>query len=377
MGKNGWGALCLGSVGKRALLKPTIIRVILVSVIFLCVGFSFQKKLANCHWFRIKHSLQLFFQVFNVYSWFMQTILGYKGAIGKSLALALKKYTRNVRLVSREPAAGDANLGELMAANLLSEQGTADAVAGSSVVYLTVGLPYQTKIWEAQWPVLMRNVLRACERHEAKLVFFDNVYMYGKVAGAMTEATPFRPVSRIGEVRAGIALEMLEAMAKGKINGLIARSADFYGPGVQHSYLCQMVIKRLKEGKKAQLMANRHTLHSYTYTPDAAYATVLLGNTPEAFQQTWHLPTDPDTLTGEGMVQLVASVLKVKPRATVLPTWSLALLSPFVPMVRENMEMLYQNQYDYVFDSQKFLNAFPAFTYTPYEEGVRETVFYR
>ena len=30
----------------------------------------------------------------------------------------------------------------------------------------------------------------------------------------------------------------------------------------------------------------------HPYTPDAARAVALLGNTPDAFNQVWHLPTD-------------------------------------------------------------------------------------
>ena len=51
----------------------------------------------------------------------------------------------------------------------------------------------------------MRNVVAACQSKNARLVFFDNVYMYGRVAGAMTETTPISPCSRKGGVRARIA----------------------------------------------------------------------------------------------------------------------------------------------------------------------------
>ena len=39
--------------------------------------------------------------------------------------------------------------------------------------------------------------------------------------------------------------------------------------------------------------------HSYTYTPDAAAATAVLGNTEDAFNQVWHLPTAPNPFTGK------------------------------------------------------------------------------
>jgi len=48
--------------------------------------------------------------------------------------------------------------------------------------------------------------------HQAKLVFFDNIYMYDPdYLDAMTEETPIRPVSKKGVVREKIARMLLEA----------------------------------------------------------------------------------------------------------------------------------------------------------------------
>jgi nucleoside-diphosphate-sugar epimerase len=125
----------------------------------------------------------------------MQTILGSGGAIGIELAKALTAYTKNIRLVSRHPEKVNAT-DELMQADLLIEDEVRKAVEGSSVVYLTAGLPYDKKVWKTQWPVIMTNVIAACKQHQAKLVFFDNVYMYDKnYLSGMTEETPVNPPS--------------------------------------------------------------------------------------------------------------------------------------------------------------------------------------
>ena len=108
--------------------------------------------------------------------------------------------------------------------------------AVSAVVYLPVGLKYDLKAWQALWPRIMDNTIEACKRARAKLIFFDNVYMYGKVSGPMTEETPFNPCAKKGEVRAQIATALLEQMKTGGLVALIARSADFYGPKCQKQY---------------------------------------------------------------------------------------------------------------------------------------------
>src|SRR6476646_1977201 len=130
----------------------------------------------------------------------MQTILGANGAIGKSLAKELQRYTDKVRLVSRHPKKvneGD----ELVTADLNNAAQTDAAVQGSEVVFLTAGLDYKLKVWQAQWPEIMRNVITACKKHNAKLVFFDNIYMYDKNSlDNITENAPINPPSKKGKI---------------------------------------------------------------------------------------------------------------------------------------------------------------------------------
>src|SRR5690606_15950706 len=125
----------------------------------------------------------------------MQTILGAGGAIGVELAKALIQYTDLIRLVSRNPVRVNPS-DELFQADLTNKEEVRQAVKGSSVVYLTVGFPYSAKVWQEVWPKTMRNTIDACKEHQAKLVFFDNIYMYdpGFLEG-MNEETPINPPS--------------------------------------------------------------------------------------------------------------------------------------------------------------------------------------
>ena len=302
----------------------------------------------------------------------MQTILGSGGIIANHIAKSLPLYTANIRLVSRNPKAVTGKE-ELVSADLTSPDQVMKAVKGSEVVYLTAGLQYNIKVWQEQWPLLMQNVINACKENGSKLVFFDNVYMYGKVVGPMTEETPFNPVSRKGEVRAKIATMILDEVAKGSLTALIARSADFYGPETSNSFLNMMVFENLKKGKAAQFMISKSAKHSFTYTPDAGKATALLGNTPSAYNQTWHLPSDMNVLTGEQIVSIACNELKMKPKITVLPKLMIQMAGLFNPIIKETVEMLYQNDSEYIFDSGKFDKAF-SFDKVLYHEGIRGTL---
>jgi len=301
----------------------------------------------------------------------MQTILGSGGPIGTELAKALRNYTTVIRLVSRNPRKVNPE-DELMAGDLLDYAVVDEAVKGSEVVYLTIGFPYSYKYWKKYWPKLVADVIKACKENQAKLVFFDNVYMYGKVDGWMTEETLSNPCSKKGEVRAQIAELLLEEIKKENIQGLIARSADFYGPRAHNTYTNAMVFERIKDGKKPQVLINPMARHSYTYTPDAARAMVLLGNTEEAYGQVWHLPTDSDVLTGEEFLYHANQVTGKENRYSVMTPFMINMASLFSPVIKETKEMLYQFKNDYLFSSSKFDEKF--FKATSYKKGIKATM---
>lgn len=113
----------------------------------------------------------------------MVTILGAGGPVADSLTTALARQhpEEPIRLVGRKPTATKfpgATI-ELLPADLTNPEATQKAVAGARIAYLVAGLEYNVDVWRESWPRLMNNVLDACRRHQTRLVFFDNVYMYG------------------------------------------------------------------------------------------------------------------------------------------------------------------------------------------------------
>jgi nucleoside-diphosphate-sugar epimerase len=303
----------------------------------------------------------------------LQTILGSGGAIGTPLARELKEYTGRIRLVSRNPKKVNES-DELFTVDFKDLTQIDKAVEGSDVVYITVGFPYNLKEWQATWPPFMSAVIDSCEKHNAKLVFFDNVYMYDKTAiPFMTENSPVNPPSKKGAIRARLHEMILTEVEKKKITALIARAADFYGPENRNSALNIMVADNLLKGKKAQAMGDINRIHTYTYTPDAARATAILGNTPDAFNQEWHVTTTKEKITTLGWIQLIARELDTEAKVQKVPKWMVQMLGVFVPMMKEFPEMLYQNEQDYIFDSSKFEKRF-GITATSPAEGVKNLI---
>ena len=301
----------------------------------------------------------------------MQVILGANGVIAKELSKLLPRYTNQIRQVSRHPQRVNVT-DELLTADLCDYNQTERAIEGCDVAYLVAGLKYDIKVWRKDWPVIMQNVMDACARHNCKLIFFDNVYAYGHVDGVMTESTPFNPNSRKGEVRAAIATRLLEAIKSGNINGAIVRAADFYGPDAALSIPHIGVFERLPAGKTPQWIGDPKKIHTFTYTPDAARTLALVGNTPAAINQTWHAVTSKEKMTGQEFIRIATTILNLPPgKILSLGKTTLRLVGLFEPVLREFVEMMYQFDADYVFDStktEKTLGIAPS----SYYDGINE-----
>jgi len=301
----------------------------------------------------------------------MITILGAGGAVANELVKLLAARNQPFRIVCRNPRPTHGAT-ETLAADLTDKDQTIRAVAGSSVVHLLVGLKYDHKVWQEMWPRVMSNAIEACKRAGAKLIFFDNVYMYGKVSGPMTEATPFNPCSKKGEIRSNIATTLINGWKSGDLTGMIARAADFYGPDSRNGVPNLLVFEPFSRGKKASWLVNDSVPHSYTYTPDAGRSLLLLAERATAWNQTWHVATTPNPATGKEFVTMVAKEFGAEPEYRVLSRPMIRLAGWFNPLVSESYEMLYQSDSPYLFDSSKFANEF-GFAGTPYADGVRTT----
>jgi nucleoside-diphosphate-sugar epimerase len=300
----------------------------------------------------------------------MQTILGATGQIAMELARELRRTTEgDLRLVSRSPR--KINDTDIPApADLLDAGQAAEAVKGSRIVYFTAGLPPDTVLWETQFPLMLRNALAATRAAGAKFVYFDNTYMYPQDDRVLTEDAPFAPVGRKGRVRAEMASMVLQEMARGDIPVLIGRAPEFYGPGKTQSITNTLIIDKLKAGEAPRVPVRDDTRRTLIWTPDASRALAALGNAPDAFGQTWHLPCDDDRLTYRQFVALAAEVFGTPAAYKVLGRWTLTAAGLVSTQVRELRELLPRYERDNLFDSTKFKRRFPEFEVTTYRRGL-------
>ena len=242
------------------------------------------------------------------------------------------------------------------------------AVAGSDITYMLVGLEYKSKVWEAEWVPLVKRLIKACESAKSKLVFFDNVYAYGLTQGKMIETSPLNTQTRKGKVRKEVQETLEEAHKGGKIKLVIAKSADFYGPGITTSVLGDRFLDFIVHKNTIELFGNPAKKHNYTYVSDISPALEVLGLSD--FEGVIHLPTNK-AHTGQEFKQILEKVTGKNLKLTGLRQSTAYFLSLFVPILRELFEMMYQSENDYDFDSSKILKEYPELKVTSYEDGFK------
>lgn len=302
----------------------------------------------------------------------MQTILGASGQIARELARELKRnYTDDLRLVSRHPQkVNDSDM--TCAADLLDAQQTRNAVKGSDTVYFAAGLPPDSALWERQFPTMLKNALDAARMAGAKFVYFDNTYMYTQSNAPQTEETRFAPRGRKGKVRAAMADRVLDEMKRAEIPVLIGRAPEFYGPGKTQSFTNALILDKLKSGKRPRVPVRDDKLRTLIWTPDASRALAVLGNTPDAYGQSWHLPCCDDRLTYQQFVTLACDIFGQQADYSVISKLAFTAAGLVSKGAREIRELLPRYEFDNLFESEKFKQRFPDFAVTTYREGLEK-----
>lgn len=302
----------------------------------------------------------------------MQAILGAGGAISPALAECLTNHHIPVRLVSRTAPASP--FGTPFSADISTADGALKAIEGCEVAYLTVGLPYKLSVWEQQWRPLMQQVVNACMQSGTKLIFIDNIYMVSDASiPHIKEESPMEPSSKKGKIRADVDRILLNGINTGKLQAIIARSADFYGhmPPFK-SLLLDMVITRMAKGKSPQWFYTVDRKHSFTYTPDMAEALYLMSTRPDSFNRIWNLPTAKAMKMSE-LIDITNRHLGTDMKPMVMSELLMKLVRLFVPPLMEMKELKYQMVQDYWLDSSAF-ESFFGFQPTSYDKGIGQVL---
>ncbi len=299
----------------------------------------------------------------------LHVVLGH-GQIGALVAEQLLSRGTPVRIVRRGPA-GAARPGLQWASGDLSDLSFAEgATRGASVVYDCTSPSYDQ--WTTLLLPLSRGAMHGAAKAGAKLVALDNLYMYGRTSGPISESSPVAPCSRKGELRARLADERADAHRRGDVRVVTGRASDFFGPGVvRQTTYGDRFWRRAFAGKKVECLGDPDLPHALAYAPDVARGLVALGERDEALGQVWHLPSNPAE-SFRTVVGRLSGALGFPLGVTRMPRVALRAMGVFSPLIREVAEMAYQWDAPYLVDDSRFRAAF-GHTPTPVDEIVGAT----
>jgi nucleoside-diphosphate-sugar epimerase len=152
------------------------------------------------------------------------------GAIGAALIDQLAERELPVRAVNRTGRAAVAAGVEGVGGDASDPAFTTDVAQGAAAVYQVLNPSYHQ--WQERFPPLQRAIVAAAQSSGARLVSFENVYMYGDTGGRpITEDLPYAATTRKGKVRAAMAQELAELQRMGAVEVATARASDYFGPG--------------------------------------------------------------------------------------------------------------------------------------------------
>ncbi|MFT4277766.1 MAG: NAD-dependent epimerase/dehydratase family protein [Rhodopseudomonas sp.] len=298
-------------------------------------------------------------------------VLGY-GPVGRATSGLLTTKGVAVRVAQRSRPADLPRGAVFQPCDVLDPASVASAVAGARQIVVAIGFPYVGEVWRASWPAAMQNVLAAAAAANARMVFVDNLYMYGPQHEPLREDMPLTDIGVKPAVRAAITRLWTAASAAGQVRVAALRAPDFYGPGVGLSHLGDLAFGALAKGKRAMLIAPPDTPHDFAYVPDIARAVATLLDAPDdAFGQAWHMPSAP-IRTPRQILELGARALGTPARIASLPQWLLPVVGTVSPMLREMTEMRFLWDRPYRVDARKFTSRFWS-DVTPFEIGVAAT----
>jgi nucleoside-diphosphate-sugar epimerase len=301
---------------------------------------------------------------------------GGSGSLGKTLTSALLAKGLGCRIVGRSQSSLEQTFGkvsgvEFQVWNPDDPASIRQAAEGVGTIIYMVGVPY----WEFRLhPELMRKTLDgAIAAGVKRLMLIGTLYPFGRPRTArVAEDHPREPHTFKGKMRREQEDIVLAAHAAGKIQTSILRLPDFYGPGVDKSFLWS-AFQAAKKGGRAQLIGPIDMPHEFVYLPDAGRTAVDLITHPGAWGTTWNLGGVGVT-TMRTMMEEIFRQAGRKPKYVTIGKPMLRVAGLFDRTVRELVEMHYLLTTPVIVDDAKLAALLGDLHKTSYEEGIRRTL---
>jgi len=307
-------------------------------------------------------------------------LFGAAGAIGHSIAAALRERGQPYRVVGRSRAALEAAFGadplaEIVTWNPDDAASIRQAAHGVGTIIYLVGVNY----WQFELhPLLMERTLAAAHAEGVpRMLLIGTVYPYGHTPRhPITEAQPRAPHTYKGRMRLAQEELLMAADRAGRIQGSVLRLPDFYGPGVDKSFLHSAFVAAAGAalaGGVADLVAPLDQPHQFVFVPDVGPVAVRLAATPAGYGHYWHY-SGAGTTTQQAIIEEIERQTGRPLRRRAVGKWLLRLLGLFNPMLREMVEMHYLLSAPVLMDDSALQALLGPLPRTPYAEGVRRAL---
>jgi len=303
-------------------------------------------------------------------------VLGATGGIGSEVASKLVGAGWQVRALNRNPDhAGKDTRFTWITGDALSVQDVSAAADGAALIVHAVNPPGY-RDWDKLVLPMLDNTIAAARENGACILFPGTVYNYGpEVFPDILEDAPQNPITRKGKIRAEMERRLRLAAQTGKVKVLIVRAGDFFGPRAANNWLSQGLVKPGKRPDAITYPGKNGVGHQWAYLPDVADTMVrLIEHRSLADFSTFHMEGHWDA---DG-TQMVAAIRRVLggPVVTVkrMPWLVMRLASPFVPLLRELLEMKYLWGNPVRLRNEKLEGVIGPEPKTPLDEALRATL---
>ena len=288
------------------------------------------------------------------------------GPVGRATAAALAARGAEVVLASRSGGPGRTRV----------DATNADALAqladGAVALYNCVNPPAYDR-WPELWPPVARALLDAAQRTGTVLVTAANLYPYGPVSdGVMREGMPDSAPGKKAQVRAKMTADAFAAHRAGLVRAVEVRGSDYMGAGPGDYAHVPRVIAKALQGKTVSVLGSADQPHTWTDVRDMGRALATVATEESSWGRVWHAPSNAPRTQAEAVNEVLASVGAKPVTVKAMPKALLALAAPFVPVVRELRETLYQFTSPYIMDSSAITEEL-GIEPTPWDEVCRRT----
>jgi nucleoside-diphosphate-sugar epimerase len=299
-------------------------------------------------------------------------VLGATGGIGGEMVRVLRGRGWTVSALHRAKSGADATGVVWIKGDAMNRADVTAAAAGARAIVHAVNPPGYRN-WDKLVLPMIDNTIAAAQAAGARIVLPGNVYNFGPDAfPVLGENAPQHPRTRKGKIR--VAMERRLQASGAKV--LIVRAGDFFGPQPGNNWFSQGLVKPGKPVTVVSYPGKRGVGHQWAYLPDLAETLMRLierdGELADFANFHFRGHWDADGTAMIAAIRRAGGNARLKVRR--FPWVAARLASPFVPLLREILELRYLWRETVFLDNAALLAVLGSEPHTAWDAAVAATL---